>query len=91
MTARIPAADLKTFVGRDFRLQSEVVRPAVNLAYRTRGVASVPGADGGIATGADRSSVVARAGHLDSGRPDGRRRCGRHRPFHHLAGQEFKR
>jgi homoserine O-acetyltransferase len=47
MTGRIPAADLKAFVGKDFRLQSGVVMPAVTIAYRTRGVLA-----------ADRDNVV---------------------------------
>ena len=38
MTAPIPAADVKTFVARDFRLQSGVVMPAVTIAYRTLGI-----------------------------------------------------
>jgi homoserine O-acetyltransferase len=38
MTARVPAADVKTFVTRDFRLQSGIVMPAVTIAYRTLGV-----------------------------------------------------
>jgi homoserine O-acetyltransferase len=38
MTARIPAADVKTFVTGNFRLQSGIVMPAVTIAYRTLGV-----------------------------------------------------
>ena len=38
--ASIPAAELKSFVTRDFRLQSGVVMPAVAIAYRTLGVLS---------------------------------------------------
>jgi len=34
---QIPAADAKTFVTDDFRLQSGVVMPAVTIAYRTLG------------------------------------------------------
>jgi homoserine O-acetyltransferase len=37
MTARIPSADMKTFVASDFRLQSGTVMPAVTIAYRTLG------------------------------------------------------
>jgi homoserine O-acetyltransferase len=36
-TASIPAADLKAFITRDFRLQSGIVMPAVTIAYRTLG------------------------------------------------------
>lgn len=39
-TASIAAAELKSFVTRDFRLQSGVVMPAVAIAYRTLGVLS---------------------------------------------------
>src|SRR6202795_5237250 len=38
MTARIPSADVKTFVASDFRLQSGIVMPSVTIAYRTLGV-----------------------------------------------------
>ena len=38
MTARIPAADAKTFVINDFRLQGGTVMPAVTIAYRTLGL-----------------------------------------------------
>ena len=38
MTARIPAADAKTFVINDFRLQGGIVLPAVTIAYRTLGL-----------------------------------------------------
>jgi homoserine O-acetyltransferase len=38
MTAPIHAADVKTFVAEDFRLQSGVVMPAVTIAYRTLGL-----------------------------------------------------
>jgi homoserine O-acetyltransferase len=38
MMAQIPAADAKTFVTSDFRLQSGVVMPAVTIAYRTLGL-----------------------------------------------------
>src|SRR6266851_835461 len=38
MMGQIPAADAKTFVTDDFRLQSGVVMPAVTIAYRTLGV-----------------------------------------------------
>jgi homoserine O-acetyltransferase/O-succinyltransferase len=38
MTGRIPAADVKTFVTRNFRPQSGIVMPAVTIAYRTLGV-----------------------------------------------------
>ncbi len=37
MMGQIPAADAKTFVTDDFRLQSGVVMPAVTIAYRTLG------------------------------------------------------
>src|ERR1700686_3240537 len=38
MNAPISAADVKTFVSRDFRLRSGIVMPSVNIAYRTLGV-----------------------------------------------------
>ena len=38
MTARIPSAEVETFVASDFRLQSGIVMPAVTIAYRTLGV-----------------------------------------------------
>ena len=45
--AQMPATDVKTFITRDFRLQSGVVMPAVTIAYRTLG-----------ALAPDRSNVV---------------------------------
>ncbi|MGA7997142.1 MAG: alpha/beta fold hydrolase [Bradyrhizobium sp.] len=38
MTARIPSAEVETFVASDFRLQSGIIMPAVTIAYRTLGV-----------------------------------------------------
>jgi homoserine O-acetyltransferase len=38
MTAPTPAATAKTFVTRDFRLQSGIIMPSVTIAYRTLGV-----------------------------------------------------
>jgi homoserine O-acetyltransferase/O-succinyltransferase len=38
MTAPIHAADVKTFVAKDFRLQSGIVMPSVTIAYRTLGL-----------------------------------------------------
>ena len=40
----MPAADVKTFIASDFRLQSGVVIPSVTIAYRTLGVLA-PGRD----------------------------------------------